>query len=197
MKKPVILLVERDDVQRRQLHSLLLRRGFEVIDSPDASGVFRAFRQKRNPDLLIVNASLDVVGDGLELAKLHHRTDRRLPIIVIATNSSESLAVAALRAGVVDYFAQPFSCEDLLASIHRCLSDYYPQEFPRARELWASAPITMIGESATMQEIKRYLPKVASTDSNTLITGETGTGKELVAALIHQNSRRQQKPFVS
>jgi DNA-binding NtrC family response regulator len=196
MKKPAILLAERDDTQRHQLHSLLLRQGFAVIASPDANGVLRAFRQTRNPDLLIVNASLDAASDGLEIAQLLRQGNRRLPVILLATNSSEDLAIAALRAGITDYLKQPFSCEDLLMSVHRCLSDCCSQEFLSRPGTVASGLIRLIGESPRMQEIKAYLCKVASTDTNTLITGETGTGKELVAALIHQNSGRQQQRFV-
>ena len=196
MKKPAILLAERDDVQRHQLQSLLLRQGFEVIESPDANGVFHAVRQKRNPDLLIINASLDAAGNGLEVVQLLHRGNSKLPVILIATNSSEDLAIAALRAGIADYFKPPFSWEDLLTSVHRCLANGCSRELLSISETTASGLTPMIGESLQMQEIKAYLCKVASTDTTTLITGETGTGKELVAALIHQNSCRQQKRFV-
>ena len=122
MKKLVIFLVERNDEQRRQVQLLILRQGFEVIASPDASGVFRALRQKRNPDLLIANTSLDTASDGWEMAQLLRQENKGLRVILLATNSSEDLAIAALRAGIVDYFKQPFSCEDLLTSVHRCLS---------------------------------------------------------------------------
>src|SRR5262249_36105506 len=145
---------------------------------------------------LIVNSSLDAAGDGLEVAQLLRRGNRKLPVILIATNSSEDLAIAALRAGITDYLKQPFSCEDLLTSVHRCLSDCCSQELLSIPETTASGLIHLIGESPQMQEIKAYLCKVASTDTTTLITGETGTGKELVAALIHQNSCRRQKRFV-
>src|SRR5207253_3226921 len=98
MKRPTILLAERDDAQRHQLQSLLLHQGFEVIESPDSNGVFRALRQKRTPDLLIVNVSLDAASDGLAVAQLLRQRNRKLPIILVATNSSEDLAIAALRA---------------------------------------------------------------------------------------------------
>jgi DNA-binding NtrC family response regulator len=196
MKKPAILLAEREDAQRHQLQSFLLHQGFEVIESPDVNGVFHALRQERSPDLLIVNASLDAANDGVEVVQLLRRGNRKLPIILIATNSSEDLAIAALRAGVADYLKRPFSCEDLLTSVRRCLTDCCSQEFLSIPETTVSRLLHLIGENPQMQEIKAYLCKVASTDTTTLITGETGTGKELVAAFIHQNSCRRQKPFV-
>lgn len=195
MKKPVIVLAERDEVQRLRLYSFLFRQGFEIIDSPDANGVFRAFRQKRSPDLLIVNASLDAACDGVEIAQRVRQGERRLPVILLATNSSEELAITALRAGIADYFTPSFSDEDLLASVRRCLSDFTP-EFQSRPNASTALPLDLIGDSPGMQKLKVYIGKVAATDTNTLITGETGTGKELVAALIHRQSRRQRQRFV-
>ena len=196
MKKPVIFLVERNDEQRRQVQSLLLRQGFEVIASPDASGVFRVLRQKRNPDLLIVNTSLNAANDGWRWLNCSARRIEVSELSYSRPNSSEELAIAALRAGIADYFKQPFSCEELLTSVHRCLSDRCSQESLGIPEPTASGLTHLIGESSQMQNIKASLCKLASTDTTTLITGETGTGKELVAALIHQNSSRQQQPLV-
>jgi DNA-binding NtrC family response regulator len=195
MKKPVIWLVEHDDVQRDQLHALLLGQAFEVIALPEANGAFRVFRQKQDPDLLIVNASLTAAGDGLEIAQLLRQRNSRLPIILLAPNSSEDLAIAALRAGITDYFKSPFSGEDLLTSVHRCLADRCTPESLGIPQPMASGLIHLIGDSSQMQDIKASLCKLASTDTTTLITGETGTGKELVAALIHQNSSRRQQPL--
>lgn len=196
MKKLVIFLVERNDKQRRQLQSLLFRQGFEIIASPDAMGIFRAFRQKRNPDLLIMNTSLDATSDGWEMAQLLLQENKSLPVILLVTHSTEDLAIAALKAGIVDYLKQPFSCEELLASVHRCISDCCVPEVLNAPEAAPSGSSTLIGESPQMRDVKAYLNKVAATDTNTLITGETGTGKELAAALIHQYSRRQRQRFV-
>jgi DNA-binding NtrC family response regulator len=186
---------------------LLLRPGFEVIESSNKTGILRAFRQRSSLDLLIISASLEVAGDGLEVARQIRCWDRRVPLILIATNSSEELAIAALRAGVNDYFKQPFSFAEVVMSVRRCLANRPPWQFP-AQEATANGATRlptgsglrggqwMIGESPAMQDIKAYIGKVAATDSNLLITGETGTGKELVAVLIHHNSRRWQKPLV-
>ena len=196
MKKPVIVLVEHDDVQRDQLHSLLLRQAFEVIALPEADGIFRLFRQKQEPDLLIINASLHATIDGLEVIRLLRQRNRDLPVLLLAPHGSEELAITALRLGITDYLKPPFSGEELLTSVHRCLADRSAQESLGVPEPTASGLTQLIGESSQMQHIKGSLSKLASTDTTTLITGETGTGKELVAALIHQNSSRQRQPLV-
>src|SRR5262245_6229975 len=97
MGKPVIILVEHDDAQRDQVHLLLLRQAFEVIALPEADGIFHLFRQKRSPDLLIVNASLNATIDGLEVVRLLRQRNRDLPVLLLAPNGSEELAIAALR----------------------------------------------------------------------------------------------------
>jgi DNA-binding NtrC family response regulator len=196
MKKPVIFLVEHDDVQRGQLHSLLLRQAFEVLALPEADGIFRLFRQKQSPDLLIINASLNAASDGLEAVRLLRQGNRKLPVLLLAPNGSEELAITALRAGITDYLKQPFSCEELLTSVHRCLADRCSQESLGISEPMTSGLTQLIGESSQMQHIKGSLCKLASTDTTTLITGETGTGKELVATFIHQNSSRRRQPLV-
>jgi DNA-binding NtrC family response regulator len=122
-----------------------------------------------------------------------------VPIIFIANETSEELAIAALRAGINDYFKQPCSFEDLIASINR----FVPQFFLDRHKEGVKNPAPniadghrMIGESLAMREIKETIGRLASTDSNVLVTGETGTGKELVAELIHKNSLRVNQPFV-
>ena len=126
-------------------------------------------------------------------------------IIVLAPSGSEDLAVAALRIRVSDYIKCPCSGEVILASVQRCLTDRPPQKVatvethslaPDHLSPPCSACPQIIGESRTMREMKAYIARVAPTDSQVLITGETGTGKELVAASLHENSRRHKKPFV-
>ncbi len=207
MKKRVILIADRDEVRRRGLKELLLRDGFAVIESSEKTDLLRSFRQQSSCDLLIINSSLEAAGDGVEVAEQIRLWDRRVPLILLATPSSEELAIAALRAGVTDYFKPPFSWGEVALRVRHCLAHRLPPQCltPAAPTAGSTQPTTgsslrggkwMIGESSVMQEIRAYIGKVAATDSNLLITGETGTGKELVAALIHHNSPRWDKPFV-
>jgi DNA-binding NtrC family response regulator len=205
--RPAIVIADRDEAWRQTLKRLLLCDGFEVIEAVDTISILRALRQRRNLALLIVNTSLDTTGDGVELAQLLRQRDRTVSIIVLAPNSSEELAIAALKAGAVDYFKPPFSYEVLLASVRHCLADHVrPQTLKEYRKTGGLRRLPscvglednprMVGESRTMREIKAYMARVASTDSNVLITGETGTGKELVADFLHRNSPRRQQPIV-
>jgi DNA-binding NtrC family response regulator len=105
-------------------------------------------------------------------------------------HSSEALAIASLRAGVNDYLKMPLSSEELLACVNRHVS-------MDEKDVSTFAATTgMIGNSKAMREISSFLARVAASDSTVLITGETGTGKELAAAMIHEQSARRKKPFV-
>jgi DNA-binding NtrC family response regulator len=195
-EKPAILIAEHDHILRQRLKEVLLRHGFAVIESADKTGVLRNFP---NPaKALIIIGSLDNGSwDGLELARQIRRLDRNLPIIFITTETSEELAIAALRAGINDYFKQPYSLEDLVSSVNRYLPGFlYPQQSLRGPASGIIEGQRMIGESLAMRETRAAIGRIAPTDSNVLVTGETGTGKELVAELIHRNSPRAQQPFV-
>jgi len=198
MNRSVILIAEADDTLRRSLEEVLVRRGFGVIDSSDKPGILRTFP---NPtiDLIILGSLEDSTWDGLEVAQQIRRLDRKVPIILIAAKPSEELAIAALRAGINDYFKRPLSFEKLLSSVNRCLSPFLPwspQQDTKKRRPSIFDNDRMVGESRMLREIRTTVENIASTDSSLLVTGETGTGKELVAELIHRNSPRAQKPFV-
>ena len=199
MKRPAILIVEADDALLQTLKGALIRQRCEVIESSDQTGALRAF-QERGPAVVIVGSPRDGAWDGLEVAKEIRQWDRSVPLILITKNSSEELAIAALRVGVNDYFRPPFSLSEVAASVERWLAQALPGESFRKHEDTASSIIGsqgMVGGSPQIRQIKACITKVAATDTNVLITGETGTGKELVAELIHRNSPRHEKPFVA
>ncbi|GAN33270.1 MAG: sigma-54-dependent Fis family transcriptional regulator [Candidatus Brocadia sp. AMX2] len=198
MKKPKILLAERNDVLNKKLKMLLFGNGFEVIETSDKGDALRSF-QNNSPDLVIVGSSPGDTRDGLGVAQQIRQSGCNIPLIMIAAHSSEDQAIAALKAGINDYFKQPFSFEELMASVKRCLSGFFLRESSREHGVTPPCLIDsqkMIGENVQIREIKTYIGKAASTDTNVLITGETGTGKELAAELIHRNSPRSKKPFV-
>lgn len=121
-----------------------------------------------------------------------------LPIVLITAQSSEALAIAALRCGVNDYLKDPFTDHELMSSCQRWIPIPLLRGAPGTnnRRSLRSPNKSMVGRSATMREIRAYIEKVATTESTVLITGETGTGKELAAELIHRQSHRGAYPLV-
>ncbi len=198
MKKPAVLLAVTDEAIRQSERGVLLRLGYEVFESSDNPCDLRSLLH-RMPDLVIIEPSPDAPWKGLEVAQQIRRNDTRVPLILIMPNSSEELAITALRAGINDYFKEPFCPEELMASVSRLLAD----SSRKACAKWNGAATpggvedqVMLGVSPAMQEVRAYIRKVAPAVSNVLITGETGTGKELTADLIHRMSPRCQKPFL-
>jgi DNA-binding NtrC family response regulator len=195
VRHSTIIIAEADVMLRRQLCDLLRAEGAEVTEASDRRDVFRS-RPAVVPDLVIIGSSRDGTGSSLEQAQHVREWRRGIPVILITPNSSEELAIAALRAGFRDYFAHPVPFDELRVSVRRCLADV--GEPPRHDRLVPSAGEgqRMIGDGPRMREINAYIGGIAGGESNILITGETGTGKELAAGLIHRASRRRQKPFV-
>jgi len=197
MKNPIILIAEGDEILRQNLRRKLSPRGFDLIEACGTRDIL-GFLQKYKPDLVISGSSQKRIGEGINKAKDIRRQNKSVPIILITRYSSEEKVIAALRAGVNDYFIEPFSCEDLETSIQRNISGVYhqPETRPKTAVKFQYHSQPMLGESKSMRQAKAYLAKLAATDSTVLITGETGSGKELAAELIHDNSSRQNKPFI-
>jgi len=197
MKNPTILIAEKDETLRQNMKKRFLPHGFDVIEAPCKTEA-QNYVLSSKPDLVVIGVNCNKADDGLETVKDIRRQNKNVPIILTTRYSSEEKVVAALRAGVNDYFTVPFSYEDLVASIQRNISSIYhqPETRPKSFVTFQYHTQPMLGASKPMKLAKAYLAKLAATDSTVLITGETGTGKELAAELIHLNSPRHKEPFV-
>lgn len=195
--KPAILVTEGDERLREDVKVLLRQHGFEVIEAADKAGVFRFFQSKK-PDLVIIGSSHRSTRDELKVVEQIRQRDTKIPLILVTKHSSEARIIASFRAGISDYFKTPIVSEDLVKSIRGKLLETSRQSSTKDGKILPDfgIPQTMIGDSTEMREIKAYLTKVAATDSTLLVTGETGTGKELAAEFVHMRSRRHNNPFV-
>jgi DNA-binding NtrC family response regulator len=174
----------------------LTEYGYEVIRLPDKISALH-YVQTRKSDLIILSSRQDQAFDGFELTQGIRKLDPQLPIIMIT--HTDDLILAAFRAGVKDCVKPVFSAGELLASVQRCLKTRLTRKLAES-ELTASVARRrdwMIGSNAAIERVKAFIQKIASTNSDVLVTGETGTGKELVAELIHLTSPRRKKPMVS
>jgi DNA-binding NtrC family response regulator len=197
MKKPTVLIFGMDELLHQNLKGKLFGHGYEVFDAPKASDITTTF-QNIMPDLVIICSSAEIAGNGLKEVKEIRQMQRCLPIMLITKFSSESRAIEALRAGVNDYFKIPVSGDAVLDSAKRLLSNR-SSEFSSESKTNAECTIKnqrFICESRPMRDAKALLAKVAKADSNVLITGETGTGKELAAEYVHYKSPRYNYPFI-
>jgi len=129
-------------------------------------------------------------GEGLELVRFISGLDGNLPVAVITAFGSAENAVAALKAGAFDYVSKPVALQQLRALVRAALS--LPAESPAP-----SQERQLLGESAPLVSIREMIGKLARTQAPVYISGESGSGKELAARLIHESSARRDKPFVA
>jgi DNA-binding response OmpR family regulator len=117
MRKPVVLLAERNPELQRSLFTQLSNQGYEVINAPTMVEVLRALRRRRCIDLFVLSVSLTTPGDGVELTRLLRQGGSSASVILLAEPMPQCWAADARSAGAAAYFARPFSCEDVVACI--------------------------------------------------------------------------------
>ena len=164
------------------------------------SGSERAAKklEERRWDLLIADIRMPGVS-GLELLEIARRQDPQLPVLMMTAYPTVDTAVESMKRGAADYIVKPFLPDDLRATARRLLAE---RRLRDENELLSEslerryAFGDMVGGSMAMRAVFDAIERVADTDVDVLITGETGTGKELVARSVHQRSRRKQGHFV-
>jgi DNA-binding NtrC family response regulator len=192
-----LALVFDSDERRRECLSAALARECAVHESARLSDL--------SPDAGRVHPTVVIIGfrdaesiDVLAAIDRLHAADRRLSVVLVTTPGSEDTAIAALRAGVKDYLREPLDKDALAACVRRCFASDASRRPPQRTARTASDPRDrFIGSSGAMRALGDQLVRVAQSEATVLITGETGTGKELVAERIHDYSARRAGRFVS
>lgn len=201
MEKATVLVVEDDPHLLGTLEAVLAQNNMFPLLAKDGSRGFSIFSQNR-VDLALIDYRLADGYSGLELASRIRFQDSELPVILITGYTTENLIVEALRNRINDYFSKPFQIENLIESIQRLICLRKPS-VPMALPLKTRNPphqsqvSLLVGASPPIQKIKALIGRVAVTDTTVLISGQTGTGKELVAEAIHRSSSRAKGPFVA
>lgn len=196
-----VLLVEDDAALRDLIASELDERGYAVVATADAGGAARVL-EERKPDLVLSDLRLPD-GDGFDVLERARGHDARPAVIMITAFGSVPQAVEALKAGADDFLTKPLDFEHLAVRIERALAHRRTDVTLRSlrqslRDEGRDAFFHgMIGDSPIMQTMFESIRRVARVDDAVLITGESGSGKELVARAVHAESARRDGPFVA
>jgi DNA-binding NtrC family response regulator len=195
MSRPKLLFLVACPATFAEIIPYLRSDGFEVASQSIDDNV-RDPASMGRADLVVVEHSSKARRSALEAAGEIQSINSAASLVVATTEGSEELAIGTLRAGLQDYVKLPASPASFLARIQKHLQHLVSQAGSHNTGDPVSKVGRMVAASESMEEIKRYLHRAAKTNCTVLITGETGTGKELVAEFIHENSPRREKPFV-
>ena len=192
---PATLLVVDDEPQILQAVSGILQdEGFEVLTAPDGETALKTVAEA-NPHLVLLDIALPG-RDGLEILQELKARNPALPVVMISAYGSVENAVKATRLGAYDFIEKPPNAENILLTVRNALEMARLSEENRRLRLQATPAREIVGRSEAVQRLREQLRMVAPTNASVLITGENGTGKELVARALHAFSNRSHKPFV-
>ena len=192
-----ILIVDDESDIRMQIAGILEDEGYEPREAANSAQAYEAVAA-RQPSLVILDVWLNESDhDGLQILENIKRDHPSLPIIMISGHGTFDMAVSATKIGAYDFISKPFKTDVLLHTIERALGEAkLRRENEALKELTGGDSLKLVGQSAEIQEVLKATDKVAATESRVMITGAPGTGKSLVARMIHENSARADGPFV-
>ena len=195
--KPHVLVVDDEQSMREFLEILLAKEGYEVTTAGGGRAATELLSNEKF-DLVITDLRMPEV-DGLAVLKKAKAVDAALPVLMVTAYASPETAVEAMKAGALDYVTKPFSVDAVRLVVRKALErrNLSRENIALKQQLGERYGFgNLIGSDPRMLEIYDLIRRIADTPTNILVTGETGTGKELVARAIHVNGPRSDKPFV-
>mgnify|MGYP000002808776 FL=1 len=189
-----VWVVDDDESIRWVLDRALRRDGLNVQSFPGAAELLDALDEQGPPDVLLSDIRMPGV-DGLTLMQRVHTREPQLPIIIMTAHSDLDAAVAAYKGGAFEYLPKPFDVDAVAPLVRRAAQSRAVS--PPVASLPDGASAAIIGEAPAMQEVFRVIGRLSHSHITVLITGESGSGKELVARALHSTSPRAQRPFIA
>jgi len=196
--KPRILVVD-DDAAIRELFSELLQRwGYDVEQTGDGHDALKLVTE-RHPDVIISDLVMPKL-DGLALTRALREESPDTPVIIITGKGTIDAAVEAVREGVFDFVEKPLDPARLKVILQRALEKRqteHEMQVLRRRLGQVDSGVGLVGQSPAMRRVMDLVEKVAPSKASVVITGQSGTGKEMIARAVHQLSPRRDKPFIA
>ncbi len=195
MHKEILVIDDNPDI-RLLVSSILKDQKYDVRTAANYDqAIFEI--NKKLPDLAIIDIKLDKPDkDGIDLLKYINKKEKFTPVIMISGHATVQIAVEAIRLGAYEFIEKPFSKEKIINYVNRALES---SKLKREKDIIENKlfhSFDLIGKSSSIVKVRKIIEKLSTTDSRILISGPTGTGKELVARKIHKNSSRSKQPFV-
>ena len=195
MKQEILVIDDNFDI-RNLISEILKDKNYNVREAANFNQAVLEI-DKKLPDIAVIDVKLDKGDkDGIELLKKIKGMTDLVPVIMISGHANVEMAVESLKLGAYEFITKPFAPEQLLNFISRGLENVNLKKENSNLENRSFHSFDFIGKNIQILKIKKLITKLASTDSRILISGPTGSGKELLARKIHKYSQRNKKPFI-
>ena len=198
MSKARILIVDDEESTRELFAELLTRWGYDVDQTSDGHGALK-LATETHPDVIISDLVMPKL-DGLALVRALREEQPDTPVVIITGKGTIDAAVEAVREGVFDFVEKPLDPARLKVILTRALEKkqtLHEMQVLRRRLGQVDAGVGLVGSSPPMRKAMELVEKVAPSKASVVITGQSGTGKEMIARAIHQLSPRKDKPFIA
>ena len=192
-----ILVVDDEAEIRSLLAAVLQNKGYEVVTAEDGAAALQAVSRER-PAVILMDLSMPRM-NGMDALPEIKRIDAEVPVIICTAHADLATAVRAMKLGAYDYLTKPFDVELLILTLERAVERHrlHSRIEELKRQGQGSSLAERMGGSPAIAQVIQQVTQVAESNFTVLVQGETGTGKELVARAIHQQSPRRPAPFVA
>lgn len=191
---PRVLVIDDEASMRFTLEAVLGDAGFDVESADDGASGLAAF-EARGADVVLTDLAMPAV-DGMQVLATLRVQDPSVPVMMLTAHGSERVAVSAMKAGAFDYLPKPFDPDEVVLSVTRAVETRKLRLENARLRTQAALGRTIVAESPALRRVLDLVARVAPKDVTVLLTGESGVGKDVLAATLHSHSRRADRSFI-